>query len=82
MLKKRRVRPSQFHQWSRVLFTDESRFSATNYSERQLIWRDVGTRFHLSYIMEGDHFGGPGVVDCRGIIFKGGTSSTFSTDIL
>ncbi|GFT72575.1 transposable element Tcb2 transposase [Trichonephila clavipes] len=27
------------HQWSRVLFTDESRFSATSDSQRHLIWK-------------------------------------------
>ena len=34
------------HQWSRVLFTDESRFSATSDFRRHLIWREVGTRFY------------------------------------
>ncbi|GFT15352.1 transposable element Tcb2 transposase [Trichonephila clavipes] len=31
-------------QWSRVLFTDESRFSTRSDSRRVLIWREIGTR--------------------------------------
>ncbi|GFV03171.1 transposable element Tcb2 transposase [Trichonephila clavipes] len=31
-------------QWSRVLFTDESRFSTRSDSQRFLIWRKIGTR--------------------------------------
>ncbi|GFW65694.1 transposable element Tcb2 transposase [Trichonephila clavipes] len=31
-------------QWSRVLFTDESRFSTRSDSQRVLIWREIGTR--------------------------------------
>ena len=61
------------HQWSRVLFTDESRFSATSDSHRQLIWREVGTRFYLSNIMERDRYGGPGVVVWGGIMLNGRT---------
>ncbi|GFS73927.1 transposable element Tcb2 transposase [Trichonephila clavipes] len=34
------------HQYSRVLLTDESHFSATTDSKHQLIWREVGTQFH------------------------------------
>ncbi|GFX83371.1 transposable element Tcb2 transposase [Trichonephila clavipes] len=33
-------------QWSRVLFTDESRFSTRSDSQRVLIWREIGTRFY------------------------------------
>ncbi|GFY04974.1 transposable element Tcb2 transposase [Trichonephila clavipes] len=49
-------------QWSRVLFTDESRFSTRSDSERVLIWREIGTRFYTSNIKERDHYGGPGVL--------------------
>ncbi|GFV38178.1 transposable element Tcb2 transposase [Trichonephila clavipes] len=31
-------------QWSRVIFTDESRFSTRRNSQRVLIWREIGTR--------------------------------------
>ncbi|GFU75824.1 transposable element Tcb2 transposase [Trichonephila clavipes] len=31
-------------QWSRVLFTDKSRFSTRSDSQRVLIWREIGTR--------------------------------------
>ncbi|GFW58726.1 transposable element Tcb2 transposase [Trichonephila clavipes] len=37
-------------QWSRVLFTDESRFSTRSDSQRVLIWREIGTRFYTSNI--------------------------------
>ncbi|GFS98215.1 transposable element Tcb2 transposase [Trichonephila clavipes] len=39
-------------QWSRVLFTDESRFSTRSDSQRVLIWREIGTRFSTSNIKE------------------------------
>ncbi|GFW42483.1 transposable element Tcb2 transposase [Trichonephila clavipes] len=49
-------------QWSRVLFTDESRFSTRSDSQRVLIWREIGTRFYTSNIKERHHYGGPGVL--------------------
>ncbi|GFX41789.1 transposable element Tcb2 transposase [Trichonephila clavipes] len=49
-------------QWSRVLFTDESRFSTRSDSQRVLIWRDIGTWFYTSNIKERHHYGGPGVL--------------------
>lgn len=61
------------HQWSHVLFTDESRFSLTNDSRRQLIWREVGTRFHPTNIRERDRWGGPGVLAWGGIMMNGRT---------
>lgn len=61
------------HQWSRVLFTDESRFSATSDSRRHLIWREVGTRFYPSNIVEKDRYGGPGVMVWGGIMLNGRT---------
>ncbi|GFT72527.1 transposable element Tcb2 transposase [Trichonephila clavipes] len=42
-------------QWSRVLFTDESRFSTRSDSQRVLIWREIGTRFYTSNIKERHH---------------------------
>ncbi|GFY01887.1 transposable element Tcb2 transposase [Trichonephila clavipes] len=46
-------------QWSRVLFTDESRFSTRSDSQRVLIWREIGTWFYTSNIKERHHYGGP-----------------------
>ncbi|GFV60333.1 transposable element Tc1 transposase [Trichonephila clavipes] len=40
------------NEWGRVLFTDESRFSLSSYSHRILIWRERGSRNHLSNINE------------------------------
>ncbi|GFW64317.1 transposable element Tc3 transposase [Trichonephila clavipes] len=48
-------------QWSRVLFTDESRFSTRSDSQRVLIWREIGTRFNPSN-KERRRYGGPGVL--------------------
>ncbi|GFW65611.1 hypothetical protein TNCV_3550341 [Trichonephila clavipes] len=62
--------------------TDESHFGATSYPQRQVIWRKVGTRFHHSYIMERDCYGGPAVDVWGGIMLKCGLSSTFSTKVL
>ncbi|GFX74529.1 transposable element Tcb2 transposase [Trichonephila clavipes] len=60
-------------QWSRVLFTDESRFSTRSDSQRVLIWREIGTRFYTSNIKERHHYGGPGVLVWGGIMLKGCT---------
>ncbi|GFW79562.1 transposable element Tcb2 transposase [Trichonephila clavipes] len=45
------------HQWNHILSTDESRFSATSDSQHQLIFREVGTRFHYSNNTERDPYG-------------------------
>ncbi|GFU90142.1 transposable element Tcb2 transposase [Trichonephila clavipes] len=50
------------HQWSHVLFTDDSRFSLTGYSKRVYIWRESGTRNDPSNIVERDRFGSGGVI--------------------
>ncbi|GFT41949.1 transposable element Tcb2 transposase [Trichonephila clavipes] len=60
-------------QWSRVLFTDESRFSTRSDSQRVLIWREIGTRFYTSNIKESHHYGGYGVLVWKGIILNGRT---------
>ncbi|GFX21544.1 transposable element Tcb1 transposase [Trichonephila clavipes] len=60
-------------QWSRVLFTDESRFSTRSDSQRVLIWREIGTRFCTSNIKERHHYGGPGVLVWGGIMLNGRT---------
>ncbi|GFX37750.1 transposable element Tcb2 transposase [Trichonephila clavipes] len=60
-------------QWSRVLFTDESRFSTRSDSQRVLIWREIGIRFYPSNIKERHRYGGPGVLLWGGIMLKGRT---------
>ncbi|GFW60094.1 transposable element Tcb2 transposase [Trichonephila clavipes] len=60
-------------QWSRVLFTDESRFNTRSDSQRVLIWREIGTGFYISNIKERHHYGGPGVLVWGGIMLKGVT---------
>lgn len=61
------------HQWSNVLFTDESRFSFTGDSKRVYIWRESGTRNYSSNIMERDRFGSRGVMVWGGIMIDGRT---------
>ncbi|GFV86101.1 transposable element Tcb2 transposase [Trichonephila clavipes] len=60
-------------QWSRVLFTDESRFSTRSDSQRVLIWREIGTRLYTSNIKERHHYGGSGVLVWGGIMLNGRT---------
>ncbi|GFX59916.1 transposable element Tcb2 transposase [Trichonephila clavipes] len=60
-------------QWSRVLFTDESRFSTRSDSQRVLIWREIGIRFYPSNIKERHRYGGPGVLLWGGIMLNGRT---------
>ncbi|KFM66068.1 Transposable element Tcb1 transposase, partial [Stegodyphus mimosarum] len=60
-------------QCSRVLFTDESRFSTRSDSQRALIWREVETRFYPSNIKERHRNGGPGVPVWGGIMLNGRT---------
>ncbi|GFT09830.1 transposable element Tcb1 transposase [Trichonephila clavipes] len=56
------------NEWGRVLFTDESRFSLSSGSDRILIWRERGSRNHLSNILERDRYGGRGVLVWGGIM--------------
>ncbi|GFX20328.1 transposable element Tcb2 transposase [Trichonephila clavipes] len=65
-------------QWSRVLFTDKSRFSTRSDSQRVLIWREIGTRFYTSNIKERHHYGGPGVLVWGGIMRNGRTELPIS----
>lgn len=55
-------------QWANVLFTDESKFSVDNDSRRIRIWRESGTRFQDSNIVERDHFGGASIMVWAGIL--------------
>ncbi|GFX23302.1 transposable element Tcb2 transposase [Trichonephila clavipes] len=58
-------------QWSRVLFTDESRFNTRSDFQRVLIWREIGTRFYTSNNKERHHYGGPGVLVWGSIMLNG-----------
>ncbi|KFM58179.1 Transposable element Tc1 transposase, partial [Stegodyphus mimosarum] len=60
-------------QWSRDLFTDESRFSTRSDSQHVLIWREFGTRFYPSNIKERHRNGDPGVLLWGGIMLNGRT---------
>ncbi|UYV63896.1 hypothetical protein LAZ67_2005910 [Cordylochernes scorpioides] len=69
-------------QWANVLFSDESRFSLNTDSRRVFIWREPGTRYHPSNIMEIDSFRGGSLLVWAGIsssrrtplhFFSGGT---------
>ncbi|GFV03797.1 transposable element Tcb2 transposase [Trichonephila clavipes] len=56
------------NEWGRVLFTDERRFSLSSDSHRILIWRERGSRNHLSNIIERDRYRGRGVLVWGGIM--------------
>ncbi|GFV76492.1 transposable element Tc1 transposase [Trichonephila clavipes] len=60
-------------QWSRVIFTDESRFSTRSDSQRVLTWREIGTRFYTSNINERYSYGDPEVLFWEGIMLNGRT---------
>ncbi|GFS51516.1 transposable element Tcb1 transposase [Trichonephila clavipes] len=47
-------------QWSRVMFSDESRFSLQSESHRTLIWKGPGTRYHEENTIERQRYGGVG----------------------
>ena len=49
-------------QWSRVLFTDESRFTMSFNDGRIRVWRRPGERFNDAVVREHDHFGGGSVM--------------------
>lgn len=60
-----------------ALLTDESRFSLTNDSHRTIIWRERGTRFHPTKIVEKRPFCGGGVLVQAGIMFNRRTDLHF-----
>ncbi|GFW29153.1 transposable element Tcb1 transposase [Trichonephila clavipes] len=45
-------------QWSRVMLSDESRFSLQSDSRRTLIWRAPGTRYYQEHTIERHRYGG------------------------
>lgn len=60
--------------WSAVLFSDESRYSLTSDSRRQLIWRDSGTAYCPENIQERDRYPTCSVMVWAGIMINGRTS--------
>ncbi|GFS81072.1 transposable element Tcb2 transposase [Trichonephila clavipes] len=50
------------NEWSNVLFSDESRFSAQPDNRRIFIWRDRGSRNNPAFVHESVRFGGGGVL--------------------
>ena len=58
-----------------MLFTDESRFRFNNDFHCIIIWRECGTQFHPTNIMENRPFGGGcgGILLWAGIMFNGRT---------
>ncbi|GFW25137.1 transposable element Tcb2 transposase [Trichonephila clavipes] len=53
---------------TRVLFTDESRFSLSSDSHRILLWKERGSHNHPSNIIERDRYGGRGFLVWGGIM--------------
>lgn len=60
-------------QWSRVVFTDESRFNLQAADGRLRVWRRKGERFDAPNIAERDRFGGGSVMVWGGISRSGAT---------
>lgn len=55
------------HQWSRVLFTDESRFTRSFTDGRNRVWRRPRERYHDANVLEHDRYGGGSVMVWGGI---------------
>ncbi|GFX18767.1 uncharacterized protein TNCV_3019251 [Trichonephila clavipes] len=54
------------HDWSQVLFTDESRFSLECDTRRVLVWRDRGTRNNPAFARERSQYRRAGWMDDNG----------------
>jgi transposase len=59
--------------WSRVIFTDESRYRLAGNDGRLMVWRRAGARFHAGNVGHRLHTGG-GSVHIWGAIWHGGRS--------
>ncbi|GFW29856.1 HTH_Tnp_Tc3_2 domain-containing protein [Trichonephila clavipes] len=64
-------------QWSCVMFSDESRFSLQSDSQRTLIWRALGTRYHQENTIERHRYGGAGWLVWGVIILRSRTDLQF-----
>ncbi|GFW41643.1 transposable element Tcb2 transposase [Trichonephila clavipes] len=62
------------HDWSQVLFTDESRFSQECESRRVLVWRDRGTRNNPAFVRERSQYRRAGWMVWGGISIGGRTN--------
>ncbi|GFX44377.1 transposable element Tcb2 transposase [Trichonephila clavipes] len=56
-------RDREQHDWSQVLFTDESRFSLECDTRRVLVWRDRGTRNNPAFVRERSQYRRAGWMD-------------------
>ncbi|GFS53545.1 transposable element Tcb2 transposase [Trichonephila clavipes] len=61
------------HDWSQVLFTDESLFSLECDTRRVLVWRDKGTRNNPAFVRERSQYRRAGWMVWGGIIIGGRT---------
>ncbi|GFT37076.1 transposable element Tcb2 transposase [Trichonephila clavipes] len=59
------------HDWSQVLFTDESRFSLECDTRRVLVWMDRGTRNNPAFVCERSHYRRAGWMVWAGISIDG-----------
>lgn len=59
-------------EWSRVMFSDESRFTVTSDSGHQLLWRERGTRYAPQNVQERHRYG-QGVMVWAGIMHNAKT---------
>ncbi|GFT72691.1 transposable element Tcb2 transposase [Trichonephila clavipes] len=62
------------HDWSQVLFTDESRFSQECETRRVLVWRDRGTRNNPAFVSERSQYRRAGWMVWGGISIGGRTN--------
>ncbi|GFX68742.1 transposable element Tcb2 transposase [Trichonephila clavipes] len=62
------------HDWSQVLFTDESRFSQECETRRVLVWRDRGTRNNPAFFRERSQYRRAGWMVWGGISIGGRTN--------
>ena len=58
-------------QWSRILFTDESRFTAASNDGRRRVWHRVGESFIRDAVREVDRYGGGSVMVWGGFHLNG-----------
>ncbi|GFW27729.1 transposable element Tcb2 transposase [Trichonephila clavipes] len=61
------------HDWSQVLFTDESRFSLECDTRRVIVWRDRGTRNNSAFVRERSQYRRAGWMVWGGISIGGRT---------
>ncbi|GFU64124.1 transposable element Tcb2 transposase [Trichonephila clavipes] len=64
-------RDREQHDWSQVLFTDESQFSLESDTRRVLVWRDRGTRNNPAFVRERSQYRRAGWMVWGGISIGG-----------